>query len=162
MHKENHAREQYWWDRPTMEHLTPIVKGAERPLLVCCPMFGQHLHEQGIDVPCLDIDERFSDLPGFQKWDIYKAPLIDYNPDLIIIDPPFTKVRLDQLFHALRNLGGFGSRILMAHLAWRCSDIYGSLGAFGLRVSLPFKPGYVSCQPGVVFYANWKIELCPV
>ena len=37
----------------------------------------------------LDVDERFSYLPGYIKYDLMKPTPLDVVPDLIVLDPPF-------------------------------------------------------------------------
>ena len=151
---ENHQREQYWFDEPTLARLADLVRQHERPALLCCPMLGQYLHERGHSATVLDVDTRFAHLPGFQRWDLYRPEALAISPDLIVFDPPFQAVRLDQMFTALRVLGGLEARLLMSWLRRREVDLLGALGAFGLRPA-GFDPGYASCAPDATFYANF-------
>src|SRR5262245_58164630 len=133
---ENHQREQYFFARPTLERLSLLVEGYHHPVLLCCPMVGRHLweeHKRAVTV--LDVDERFSFLPGFVSWDLYHPTPLPFVPDLLVIDPPFHMVRLDQLFLAIRTLvhGQMGLPMLITSLPERVDALVGTLCASGLR-----------------------------
>ena len=53
---ENHAREQYFFDAPTLDALAVFVATFERPCLLCAPMLGRVMHERGRKVRVLDVD----------------------------------------------------------------------------------------------------------
>jgi len=59
--------EQYFFDAATVQHLTSFLKQFDSVGLLCAPMPGRSLVNKARDVTILDIDERFSDLPGFLK-----------------------------------------------------------------------------------------------
>ena len=175
---EDHSREQYFFDAPTVAKLIAFVHQFERPLLVGCPMVAKVMWEEDGDViPVLDVDDRFSDLPGFVKWDIYRPQALGsvfqgeewgpkglihtetgveikrrgmapFTPDLILVDPPFYKVRPDQLFSAIRILtwGDTDTPLMIASNPARASAFAGTMALFGLKPS-GFKPGYVSVSP---------------
>ncbi|CAM6077618.1 unnamed protein product, partial [Sphagnum tenellum] len=57
-------------------------------------------------VSLLDIDRRFSYLPGFQYWDIWHPePLADHscktNFRVVVFDPPFFYIPMEELHHAV-------------------------------------------------------------
>ena len=149
---EDHSKEQYFFDAPTVAKLASFVRQYERPVLLCCPMVGRKLHEDGIDVPTLDLDERFSDLPGFVRYDVYRPSALPrgwVKPDLLLIDPPFFKVRPDQLFHAVRHLtGDWSTPLMVASNPTRAPAFVGTFTLFGLRPT-GYRPTYVTVPNGV-------------
>jgi hypothetical protein len=156
---ENHQREQYFWAPPTLQAVGDLVLRFRDPVLLCCPMVGLHLWERGHRVLTLDIDERFALLPGFVRWDLYRpAPLPgDLVPGLVVIDPPFQIVRLDQLFLALRALARGADRVPLL-VAWppeRGDALMATLAAWDLRPT-GIRPRYVSVpdELGIEFFAN--------
>src|SRR4051794_26953037 len=101
---ELHKNEQYFFDTSTLLHLTSFVKPFDRVATLCAPMLGRSIADSGRTVTVLDIDDRFSDVPGFLHWNIERPQWIPNTFDIIICDPPFFKVSLLQLFKAIRML----------------------------------------------------------
>lgn len=156
---ENHQREQYFWAPPTLDRLADLVSTFRDPLLLCCPMLGQHLWGRGKQVLTLDVDERFATLPRFVRWDLHRpTPLPGHAvPDLVVVDPPFHRVRLDQLFAGLRVLTR-SDRSVPLLIAWppeRATDLLGTFGAAGLRAT-GIRPAYVTVpdELGIEFFSN--------
>lgn len=154
---EIHRREQYFFDLPTLERLAEVVQQYEHPVLLCCPMLGRYLWEQGVEVSVLDIDGRFSDLPGFIYWDIHRPAALSFKPDLLVCDPPFWTVKLDRLYRAYMALlhGDPTVPVVMTGLSRREGALLGTLHAFGLEPT-DFRPGYVTVAPevGIRMYAS--------
>lgn len=155
--QELHQREQYFFDLPALERLASVVDRFQRPALLCTPMLGRFLHERGRTVTVLDLDTRFSDLPGFQRWDIHRPEWLGYKPDLILCDPPFYTVKLDRLFRAIRVLTGHDLTVPLA-LSWlvrREEALLGTFAPFGLQAT-PYRPSYVTVPERVEiqFYAS--------
>lgn len=156
---ENHQREQYFWAPPTLDRLADLVATFRDPLLLCCPMLGQHLWKRGKQALTLDLDERFATLPRFVRWDLHRpVPLPGRAvPDLVVVDPPFTRVRLDQLFVALRILtrGDPSVPLLIAWPSERAADLLGTFAAAGLRPT-GIRPIYVTVPEaiGIEFFGN--------
>jgi hypothetical protein len=145
---ENHAIEQYFWDEPTLDWLAQLVEGlSSSPCCLCAPMLGKKLIERGGSPAILDIDERFSDLPGFQKYNIYRPHWIEESYDLIICDPPFWNVRLSQLFTAIRKLAHFDyqQKMLVSYPTRRGSALQAVFWSFGLEPT-GIQPKYVTVQ----------------
>ncbi len=105
---ERHDLEQYCWTRNT-------VCGLCRALCfnpnICClatPSLAQAYFVQDPEqvVTLLDIDRRFSYLPGFQYWDIrHPEPLADHNCKtnfrVVVFDPPFFYIPMEELHRAV-------------------------------------------------------------
>ena len=146
---EKHENEQYFFDRPTLKRLADFVEGAgyQNPCCICAPLLGQELERRGLEVAILDIDERFSGLKGFQRYDIYQPGWLDQAFDLIVCDPPFFSVSLAQLFMALRLLShhNYSQPLLVSYLARRANNIMGTFTRFGLTAT-GYRPGYQTVQ----------------
>jgi len=105
----------------------------------------------------LDIDNRFSNLPGFVHWNMYRPAALHTKPDLLLCDPPFKTVKLDQLYRAYMALlhGDPTVPVVMSWLSRRESALLGTLHPFNLQPT-GFYPGYVSVSPevGIQMYAS--------
>jgi len=156
---ELHQHEQYFWDEATLSHLSEFVERYRNPCCLCAPLLGQKLVERGRKVAILDCDERFSDLPGFVRYDLYRPAPLPEKFDLIICDPPFFKVSLSQLFKTLRLLSrfDFAQPLLLCYLSRRASNLTGTFAAFGLKPT-NYQPTYRTVQRSerntVEFFAN--------
>uniref|UniRef100_A0A0G4HV59 Uncharacterized protein n=1 Tax=Chromera velia CCMP2878 TaxID=1169474 RepID=A0A0G4HV59_9ALVE len=115
--QENHQRDQYFFAPPTREFLREFVQGYQSPCLLFMPSMASELPA----VRCLDIDDRFEGIsPGFRLFDAYRParPADDPPYDIIIADPPFDKLRVDQLYKCMRELGMTeegGPRLLLSY-----------------------------------------------
>lgn len=155
---EDHASEQYFFDPPTVAHLADRLEGYLKPCCLCAPLVAAELERRGRDVLLLERDLRFATLRGFRAWDLYRPVPLRERPGAVLVDPPFTKVSLSQLFTALRVVTGEPTvPLFVCHLADRADDVVGALAPFGLRAT-PFEPGYVSVRPlpehRVLLYTN--------
>lgn len=145
---ELHRREQYFFDAATLGRLADAVAGFASPCCLCCPMLGRTLAGRGVPVTILDVDERFADAPGFERYDVYRPHWLARRFGLIICDPPFFTVSLSQLFTALRQLShnDFTQPLLVSYLSRRANAILGTFAPFGLAATGYF-PGYLTVRP---------------
>ncbi len=88
---EQHSREQYYFDKRTRNWLAQPVMPHKNPCLLDVPSMARELRNRRL----LDIDERFADLVGFIKCDVYKPTTLAERFDLIVCDPPFHSGRSD-------------------------------------------------------------------
>ena len=149
--QEDHQREQYFYDQPTRDFLSRVVLASKRPVLLCAPTLGRDLWEvHRRQVPTLDIDTRFSDLPGFVEWDIHRPTALDFKPDLVLCDPPFHTVKLDRLYRAITTLtqGDVTVPLVLSWLYRRETALLGTFIRFGLQRT-PYEPTYISVRPEV-------------
>jgi len=140
---EKHEHEQYFWDAATLEHLAEFAAEFERPCCLCAPLLGRELEARGVAVTTLDRDDRFSDLRGFRKYDLYRPEWLGAEFGLILCDPPFFNVSLSQLFGAVRLLSRYDFRqpLLICYLTRRASSLTGTFAPFGLEPT-GYCPGY--------------------
>ncbi|MEO0475629.1 MAG: hypothetical protein AAF085_06625 [Planctomycetota bacterium] len=161
---ENHANEQYFFDAPTLDRLRDVVARFEDPCILCAPMLGRSLHEHGQPAAVLDIDDRFADLPGYQRWDVYRPEPVEQAFGLILCDPPFFNVSLSELFRAIRLLAKFDltTPIAIGYLARRERALLGTFAPFNLQAST-FRLGYQTVQDqtgrnDIRLYTNFELD----
>jgi len=158
--REDHQLEQYWFDEPTLHRLGQLVWQYRNVVALCCPMLGQYMDEKGYTPPLvLDIDKRFANERWCLPWDIHRIKPLHGQPQLVICDPPFTNIKLDRLFLAIRAIVGNDLTIPLV-MAWpkqKEAALLGTFWPFGLQPT-GLIPGYVSCSPGAEFYANFDLR----
>ena len=145
---ENHDREQYFFDPPTVKTLADFAQEFKYPCLLGMPTVAQELARRKKEFRLLDIDERFVDIPGYRKFNLYKPLWTGEEHGIILVDPPFWKVKLSQLFDAIHLLSGFtfSQKLGITYLVRREGALLGTFARFGLH-STGYEPGYVTVQP---------------
>src|SRR5678815_312657 len=140
---ELHKAEQYFFDRPTLDHLATFVSSFDNPCCLCAPLLGKHIVERGHHVRILDIDDRFESIPGFVSFDLYRPRWLGESFDLILCDPPFYSVSLSQLFVAIRIIArhDYAQPLLVSYLTRRATNVLGAFSPFNLRAT-GYRPGY--------------------
>ena len=118
--KENRALEQYFW---TKDIVQKILNACEYITNCCCfttPSLAEGFMIKGRDETLLDIDERFSYLKYFEKFDIKNPHIPDGSGDfnIIVIDPPFFNITTKELFEATNMItnNNFRANIIIAYL----------------------------------------------
>jgi hypothetical protein len=104
---EQHEREQYFWHNATVTAVADVASRFENPCCLCAPMLGRELEKRAVLARVLDVDERFDDLKGFARYDIYRPVWLGEAFGVIVCDPPFWIVSLSQLFAAIRLLSRY-------------------------------------------------------
>ena len=81
----------------------------EKVCLICAPSLSKAFYDQlGYTVTVLDIDTRFNDLPGFVYFDLQRPQdctderVLNNKFELMLFDPPFFYITLDQMSEALQ------------------------------------------------------------
>jgi hypothetical protein len=160
--QEQHRNEQYFFDEATRDWLKVLLHHYTFPCLIGVPTVARVLVRYTTGTVLLDIDERFADVPGFKKWNLYRPePVGDF--DVLVCDPPFKTVTFSQLFNALRVLanGDFSQPIMITGLASREADLLATFHPFKLRPT-GIQARYVSVQDQdgrnkIMFYANFRV-----
>lgn len=144
---EKQEIEQYFFDGPTLHHLAAFASRFSNPCCLCTPSLGQELERQGVRARTLDIDERFASLEGFRRYDVARAEPLGEDFGIIICDPPFLTVSLEQLFATVKvlSLGDYSRPLIINYLASRAPAITGVFSPFGLRPT-GYRPGYGTIQ----------------
>lgn len=160
---ELHKNEQYFFDSKTISHLVSFLSRYDSIGLLCAPMLGKAFAGMSKQITVLDIDERFSNVPGFLQWDIYRPQQLPQTFQIIVCDPPFFNVSLSQLFNAVRILSHYdpGQKLLISYLHRRQHAIINTFSPFGLG-STGFYPSYVTVQKNeknkIEFFGNLSSE----
>ena len=160
---EHHEREQYFWDEATINALADVAARFENPCCLCAPMVGLELEKRAIKARVLDIDERFSGVSGFRKYDIYRPAWLGEAFSVIICDPPFWIVSLSQLFSAIRLLArhDYGQPLAICYPQRRGANLTATFARFGLKPS-GFLPKYRTVQDSernqIEFFCNFDWE----
>lgn len=133
--RENHAREQYFFAPESAERLAGLLGRYERPCCLCAPTVGKLLAARKRPCAVLDVDERFSDVPGFRRWDVGRPSPLEESFDALLCDPPFFTVKLSQLFRALRVLAKYDVRtpLFVTYLKRRERALLATFAPFDLK-----------------------------
>ena len=153
---EDHANEQYFFDDDTRAWLVEWLRPFDSICVLCAPTLGSALIDTGKTPTILDIDERFSYLAGYMKWDITRPANLQKHFDVIFCDPPFFNVSLRTLRAAIEMLAHYDptQKLALCYLTRRKAAVLKSFNAFGLRETGK-RMGYESVNPG----AKNEIEL---
>ena len=160
---ERHENEQYFFDHKTVKHLAAFLVRYETSCVICAPMLGTELAGMGVGVRILDVDERFSTVRGFRRWDINRPDRLSERYGIIVCDPPFFNVSLSRLFTAIRILAhnDFSQPLLVSYLRRRTNAILGTFAPFSLEKT-GFFPSYVTVQAvernDIEFFGNLGFE----
>lgn len=133
--RENHDREQYFFTPETSEALADLLAPYERPCCLCAPTVGKALAARKKPCVVLDVDERFSDVPGFRRWDLRRPEPLEESFDALLCDPPFFTVKLSELFRALRVLAKYDVRVplFVTYLSRRSRALRAAFAPFNLK-----------------------------
>lgn len=135
---ERHDLEQYFWTTTTVHSLRRAL--ACDPGLCCLatPSLAHafHVEEPTQEVRLLDIDRRFSYLPGFRFWDIRRPePLGDSEPfRVVVFDPPFFYIPMPELHRAVLEVckGDTKTNLLIGFLVREQATLLEVFKEFGL------------------------------
>lgn len=156
---ELHKYEQYFFSRPTIEHLADFVAQHNYPCCLCAPLIGQELERRGIKTCTLDIDTRFAQLRGYKQYDLSRPEWLGETFGIIVCDPPFFNISLDRLFKAVRVLSRYEytQPLLICYLSRRASNVAGAFCRFSLE-RVDYRVGYQTVQSSdrneVVLFGN--------
>ncbi len=101
--EEQHAWEQFFWTRDTVDRLMKACNlvYVEKTCCFTTPSLAHAWHNEGRDEVLLDIDTRFSYLPKFRYYDARDPKELDETFRLLILDPPFFVVPIEQIRDAV-------------------------------------------------------------
>jgi len=171
---EDHEREQFYFEKESLKELLAIILDGGFKKIACLgvPTLALALEKLGREVTLLDIDERFKDvIKGYKKWDITKPQYIKETFDLIIVDPPFSKVRTGQIKRAIEMLAHYNpkQKILISYFTPRAEHFLKVFKSFNLEKT-GFYPKYQNLpeikktkkgderKQWVEFFSNFEIK----
>lgn len=161
---ERHEHEQYFFSRSTARAVAAALASFTRPCLLCSPTIGLELAHRAHPCRVLDIDTRFSSVPGFLPWNLYRPQFLDESFGVIFCDPPFFNVSLSELFTAIRTLARFrlDHPLAITYLSRRSAAITSTFAPFNLRPTGYF-PTYQTVdttgRTTIELFANYS---CPL
>lgn len=163
---ELHAREQYFWTDDTVAHLADVAARFSNPCCLCAPLLGQELERRNHQCATLDVDERFAELKGFEKFDVYRPTWPAREFGALFCDPPFWIVSLSQLFAAVRLLARHNTEMPLAicYPARRSANLLGTFHRFGMRAT-GYYPTYRTVDTQgeernrIEFFANFDFDI---
>lgn len=156
--REERRWEQFFW---TKETVAQLIKGLEYQFVqkTCClttPSLAHGLHVEGREETLLDIDTRFSYLPGFTYYDITQPEPIERAEGeeirIIVLDPPFFLIPVEVIRRAVDVItgGDFSTKIIIAWLLRAEKSLRVAFEPYNL-VPTTFELQYASIKPN-----KWK------
>ena len=116
----NKNLEQYFFSENVLKQFTSILKYEENILCLCTPSVADAFYRyNNQNVFCIDIDSRFSYLKNFILCDITKDKIeLNFIPNIIIVDPPFFKMKLIDLYNVINKLtkSNKNSKLMIAYV----------------------------------------------
>jgi len=118
--------EQYFFSENVIRNIVEALEYEENIICLGTPAVADGFFKfKNRRVLCLDVDTRFSYLPGYKYFDMLKPTEIYeeeqnseniFKPNVLIIDPPFFKMNLLDLFNCVEFLtkGDKSAKILFA------------------------------------------------
>lgn len=161
--RENHEREQYFFDADTIDRVAQFAAGFADPCCLCAPRVGEALVARGAKPTILDIDERFADVPGFERFDLARPHWLGRTFGIIVCDPPFFGLSLKQLYAAVRTVAAndVTRPLLLCYLRRRADACLRAFEPFALQPTGALA-GYETVDPSakneVEFFANFDVE----
>jgi hypothetical protein len=156
--------EQYFFTENVLINFVESFVYENNIICLCTPAVADaFLKYKKKNVICLDIDERFSYLPGYLKYDITNPVKIDVVPDMIIVDPPFFKMNLVDLFNCVESLtkGNKLTKIVFAFIKREEKALLNIFKSYGLRLT-KFNLEYRSVDPtkwcNYGIYTNFEVS----
>jgi hypothetical protein len=116
---ERRDLEQYFWTTECVHKLMYALRYQFDPCCLGTPSLAHAWHfEENRSEWLFDIDERFNYLPKFRYFDIRSPENQDETFRVVICDPPFFYIPLEQIFAAVEMIckGDFSTKILIGFL----------------------------------------------
>ena len=87
-------------------------------------------------VTVLDIDRRFESLPGFKYYDLQKPVHFDNEFEIILFDPPFFYITLEELNNGIEVISGKNASTMKLLMSFMIKDERRVLNAFKKNFNL--------------------------
>lgn len=161
---ENKELEQYFFSENVLKSLVDILEYEDNIVCLCTPAVADAFWRlKNKQVVCLEIDKRFSYLPGYKCYDVLNPEEIDIVPNVIIIDPPFFKMRLVDLYKCVEVLtkGNKNTKIIFAFIQREDKSLLFVFKPYNLQLT-KFKLEYQSVDPtkwsNYALYSNYEFN----
>lgn len=156
MKEKKQQLEQYFFDKETVRHLADILSLFSNPCCLGAPTVALELCDRGLACSLLDKDGRWGSYPGYVRYDIHQPKRLGQRFGIILTDPPFFEVTVQELFKAIRYLsdGDEAQQLLICHLVRRREDIVKRFRRYGVS-PIEYYPGYCSvANNGIRLFGN--------
>ncbi|MEL6343454.1 MAG: hypothetical protein AAFV53_09985 [Myxococcota bacterium] len=133
---EDHRFEQFFFNTGTTARLSRIARQFRRPLLLCMPSLAKDLEDRLHPYRLLDRDRRFTNLSGYEYFDLLNPHMIFEDFDAIFVDPPFANVTLPQLRETIDLLASCPPRrpaLFICYIASREAQLMETFSPYQLR-----------------------------
>ncbi len=154
--------EQYFFSDNVLENLVNSLYYEDNIACLCTPAVADAFFRlKQKEVICLDLDKRFNYLRLFQHYDLLKPLEITTKPNLMIIDPPFFKVNLYDLYKCVECLtkSDKSTKLLIAYVHREERALLSIFKSYGLKLT-KFKLEYRNVEPSkwdnYAMYANFE------
>ena len=155
---ERHDLEQYFWSEKTVQGLQQALSYQTDVCCLTTPSLAHAWHVDGRDEVLLDIDERFRYLPRFRRFDLREpeAPRPDEDFGMIVIDPPFFYIPMQQIRNAVLTVsrGRTDIPLLIGFLVREEAHLLEVFSHFGLQKT-KFPLEYATVKPNK--WANYAL-----
>jgi hypothetical protein len=145
--RERQEIEQYFFSGETLDHLGRFAMRFERPCGLCTPSLGAELEARGVKATTLDIDERFSHLRGFRRYDVLSPEPLDERFGVIICDPPFLSITPQRLYEVIKLLshGDHSQALVINYWVSKARQLTDAFAPFGIEAT-GYAPQYAHIQ----------------
>jgi hypothetical protein len=142
--------EQYFFSENVIRNICDALEYEEKILCLGTPAVADGFYKiKNKSVLLLDIDNRFDYLPGYIYFDILKYQDIKIDkPNILIIDPPFFKLSLVDLYNCVESLteGDKKTKIIFAYVHREEKALLNIFKAYKLQLT-KFKLEYRYVEP---------------
>jgi hypothetical protein len=154
--------EQYFFSDNVLENIVSSLYYEDDIVCLCTPAVADAFYRfKEKEVICLDLDKRFSYLPLYQYYDLLKPLEIEIKPNIIIIDPPFFKINLVDLYNCVECLTKCdkSTKIIIAYVHREERALLSIFKSYGLKLT-KFKLEYRNVESSkwnnYALYANFE------
>ena len=161
--------EQYFFSDNVLKLLVDIFNYENNIVCLCTPAVAEAFYRLNSKiVKCLDIDSRFDYLPGYLYYDVLKPTKIDFDINILIVDPPFFMINLIDLHKCIDLITNNNKRtkIIFAYVMREERSLLNVFKDYKLRRT-KFKLEYKYVDPtkwsNYCLYSNFeigKIKFC--
>jgi hypothetical protein len=150
--EERHDLEQYFWTERTVNKLIQSLRFIPNCCCLTTPSLGHGFYQIGREEIVLDIDTRFEYLPKFQYFDILVTHSINEEIRIIVMDPPFFYIPMEQIYNAVLKIteGDTKCKLMIGFLIREEKALLHTFTSFNLkRTNFPLE--YATARPN-----KWK------
>lgn len=166
--EEKRDLEQYFFDKKTARKLFDIFVRKElfenkKCCFLCCPILAEiaKKYELEENTALFDIDERFDRFKNYKKFDLVSEKMEKELEkfDIIICDPPFFGVEINQLGKIIASLLKNDGKAYVIFLKRRGREFYRSMENMGFEVEkLDFKLDYETIKNAPDHMVLYKLQ----